>query len=221
MVRFENVSVSIGNKPILKNISFALQKGQKVALMGRSGSGKSTLLRSIAGFVAPSQGAIFINGQKVSEAGNILLPPHKRGVGMIFQDLALWPHMSVTQNVEFGLKIKGVPSHKRKEMVERFLDMVGLQGYGSRAIHQLSGGERQRVALARALILEPPLLLMDEPLSSLDEELKEELLETILTLQRQLGFTLLFVTHSSEEAKKIGMVWRLEGGKLYTQPAKS
>ena len=214
MVRFENVSVSIGNKPILKNISFALQQGQKVALMGRSGSGKSTLLRSIAGFVAPSQGAIFINGQKVSEAGNILLPPHKRGVGMIFQDLALWPHMSVTQNVEFGLKIKGVPSHKRKEMVERFLDMVGLQGYGSRAIHQLSGGERQRVALARALILEPPLLLMDEPLSSLDEELKEELLETILTLQRQLGFTLLFVTHSSEEAKKIGMVWRLEGGEL-------
>ncbi len=214
MVRFENVSVSIGNKPILKNISFALQQGQKVALMGRSGSGKSTLLRSIAGFVAPSQGAIFINGRKVSEAGTILLPPHKRGVGMIFQDLALWPHMSVTQNVEFGLKIKGVPSYKRKEMVERFLDMVGLQGYGSRAIHQLSGGERQRVALARALVLEPPLLLMDEPLSSLDEELKEELLETILTLQRQLGFTLLFVTHSSEEAKKIGMVWRLEGGEL-------
>ena len=221
MVRFENVSVSIGNKPILKNISFALRKGQKVALMGRSGSGKSTLLRSIAGFVAPSQGSIFINGQKVSEAGTILLPPHKRGVGMIFQDLALWPHMSVTQNVEFGLKIKGVPSHKRKEMVERFLDMVGLQGYGSRAIHQLSGGERQRVALARALILEPPLLLMDEPLSNLDEELKEELLETILTLQRQLGFTLLFVTHSSEEAKKIGTIWRLDEGKLYTQPAKS
>ncbi len=198
-----------------------LRKGQKVALMGRSGSGKSTLLRSIAGFVAPSQGSIFINGQKVSEAGTILLPPYKRGVGMIFQDLALWPHMSVAQNVACGLKIQGVPPQKRKEMVERFLDMVGLQGYGSRAIHQLSGGERQRVALARALILEPPLLLMDEPLSSLDEELKEELLETILTLQRQLGFTLLLVTHSSEEAKKIGTIWRLDEGKLYTQPAKS
>ena len=214
MVRFENVSIDIKNKPILKNISFSLQKGQKVALMGRSGSGKSTLLRSIAGFIPPTKGVIFINGQKASASDTIIIPPHERGVGMIFQDLALWPHMSVAQNVEFGLKIQGVPSYKRKERVAQFLDMVGLQGYGSRAIHQLSGGERQRVALARALILEPPLLLMDEPLSNLDEELKEELLEKILALQRELGFTLLFVTHSSEEAKKIGRIWRLEGGEF-------
>ncbi len=201
----------------MKNISFSLQKGQKVALMGRSGSGKSTLLRSIAGFIPPTKGVIFINGQKVSTPDTIIIPPHERGVGMIFQDLALWPHMSVVQNVEFGLKIQGVPPHKRKEMVEQFLDMVGLQGYGSRAIHQLSGGERQRVALARALILEPPLLLMDEPLSNLDEELKEELLEKILALQRELGFTLLFVTHSSKEAKKIGRIWRLEGREFRTK----
>lgn len=204
MVAFENVTLRYGERVILENFSLRVKKGERLVIFGPSGSGKTTILRMVAGFVAPERGEVSIAERPVSADGRILVPPEKRGVGMVFQDLALWPHMSVEENVGFGLMVRKVPKMERKRRVEEILKLVGLKGFGPKNPSDLSGGEQQRVALARALILEPEVLLMDEPLSSLDRPLAERLALEIVRLQARVGFTLLYVTHLEEEAAIIG-----------------
>jgi ABC-type sugar transport system ATPase subunit len=204
MIEFKNVSLKQQNQEILKDFNLHIKNHQRLVIVGASGSGKTTLLRLIAGFITPDSGEIFIDNKIVSKDKKILLPPHKREVGMVFQDLALWTHMSVEQNIEFGLKIQKMPKKQRREKVTEFLHLVGLDDYGKKRVDQLSGGEQQRVALARSLVLSPKILLMDEPLSSLDEELNLKLRAEIVRLQKELGFTLVYVTHNLAEAEEIG-----------------
>lgn len=162
------------------------------------------MLRLLAGFITPDQGSIEINEEVVAADGQNIIEPEKRHLGMVFQDLALWPHLTVKGNLEFGLKAQGVPAHQRNQKVADMLKLVHLDSYIDSKPAQLSGGQQQRVALARALILQPKALLMDEPLSSLDIELSQRLRKEILQLHQKIGFTLLYVTHNREEAFDIG-----------------
>ena len=203
MLEIKNLCFSYGENEILKDINLRVKKGERVILLGGSGSGKSTLLHLIAGFIAPSQGTIMIEGKVASSKDTIDMPPHKRGISMIFQDLALWPHMSVGENIEFGLKMQKMPKKQRDTKVEEYLKLVDLEGFENRAISQLSGGQMQRVAIARSLITSPKILLLDEPLSSLDEDLNKRLREMIVTLQSTLGFALIYVTHNQAEAREV------------------
>ncbi len=205
MKAIELISVSkrFGTKEVLKGFNLSIKAGERIAILGPSGCGKTTILRSIAGLEVPDSGEIKINGQTASRDGIILIPPEKRNIGMVFQDLALWPHMTVRGNLDFVLRARGFDAKERKERISQMLSMVNLQGFENRKISQLSGGEQQRVALARALVYEPSVVLMDEPLSSLDEELKIKLMEQILSLHKTLNFTLVYVTHSHGEAKHL------------------
>ena len=203
MIEVKELSFCYEEKIVLQNVTLFVKAGERLVLLGNSGSGKSTLLRLIAGFIAPTSGEILINNSLVSKNGNILTPPHKRGISMVFQDLALWNHMNVAQNIAFPLKMQKVPQIEQMQRVSEFLEIVSLKGYEERKIDELSGGEQQRVALARALINAPKVLLMDEPLSSLDEELNIRLRQEIVSLQERLGFTLVYVTHNKEEAAAI------------------
>ncbi|WP_395814844.1 ABC transporter ATP-binding protein [Devosia sp.] len=175
--------------------SLTVANGELVCLLGPSGSGKSTLLRMIGGFERPSSGQMLIDGDDISR-----LPPEKRPTGMVFQSHALWTHMNVFQNLAFGLKLRKRPKDEIRERVETVLDLVGLKGYGSRMTTQLSGGQQQRVALARSLVLEPKILLLDEPFASLDQHLRERLREEVRDIQQRLKITTLFVTHGQDEA---------------------
>ena len=177
--------------------SFALtvRDGELVCLLGPSGSGKSTLLRMVGGFESPTGGTMRIDGEDVTAA-----PPEKRPTGMVFQSHALWTHMNVFKNLAFGLKLRRLPAAEIKSRVEGILELVGLPGYGSRLTHQLSGGQQQRVALARSLVLEPKILLLDEPFASLDQHLRERLREEVRDIQQRLKITTLFVTHGQDEA---------------------
>ena len=204
MIELRNLSFSYEDNIILKDINLAVSNNERLVLLGSSGSGKTSLLRLIAGFIAPASGEILIDGDIVSKEGKLIVPPDKREVAMVFQDLALWPHMNVYENVAFGLKIRKVPKNIREEKVKEMLSLVGLSGYGKRRIEELSGGQQQRIALARALILSPKVLLMDEPLSSLDNTLNKKLRKEIIRLQKKFGFTLVYVTHNEEEAEEIG-----------------
>ena len=168
-------------------------------LFGPSGCGKTTVLRLLAGLEIPEQGAIRIDGRVVASAGKNLVPPEKRDLGMVFQDLALWPHMTVQQNLMFGLNARGILKREAHIRVREMLHRVGLEGRIDAKPHQLSGGEQQRVALARALVSRPSILLMDEPLSSLDDERKDAIVSDLLGLQSQFGFTLVYVTHDRVE----------------------
>lgn len=179
----------------LNRISLSVAQGQFVCLLGPSGCGKSTLLRIIAGLDTPSEGQILIDGQDI--AG---VPAHKRDFGMVFQSLALFPHLSVAENIAYPLAIRGVDKAKQEAEVERLLDLVHLPGMGGRAITQLSGGQRQRVAIARALVMTPRLFLLDEPMSALDAKLREVMQIEVKRLQRQLGVTSILVTHDQREA---------------------
>ena len=203
MIQFNKVSFAYTQTLVLNQIDLQIGAAERVVILGNSGSGKSSLLRLIAGFEAPLAGEILIDSQVVSRAGSIIVPPHQRGVSMVFQDLALWPHMSVAENIVFGLKIKKISSAQIKQKLEYLLHLVGLSGYAQKHTQQLSGGEQQRVALARAMALSPKILLMDEPLSSLDETLNKHLRKKIVLLQQQFGFTLVYVTHNTEEARQI------------------
>jgi len=203
MIEIKELSFSYEEKTVLQNITLFVKPSERLVLLGSSGSGKSTLLRLIAGLIAPTSGEIVIEKRVVSKDGKILIPPHKRGISMVFQDLALWNHMNVAQNIAFALKMKKVPKKEQMQRVSQFLEIVSLQGYEQRKIDELSGGEQQRVALARALVNAPKVLLMDEPLSSLDEELNVHLRQEIVSLQERLGFTLVYVTHNKEEAATI------------------
>jgi len=201
---FKSVSKSYGGRPAVSDFSLEIPGGERIVILGHSGCGKTSVLRLLAGFITPDKGSIEIGGQVVASDGESLKEPEKRNLGMVFQDVALWPHLTVKGNLEFGLKAQRVPVLQRKRKVLEMLKLVHMESHINFKPAQLSGGQQQRVALARALILQPKALLMDEPLCSLDVELSLRLRKEILKLQGQIGFTLLYVTHNHQEAFEIG-----------------
>lgn len=194
-VQFNNLSKHFGNVKAVDEVSLDINDGEFFAMLGPSGSGKTTCLRLIAGFERPTSGEINILGQSVKD-----VPPYRRNVNTVFQDYALFPHLSVSENVSYALKIKKIAKNIRRSEADKILEMVRLHGYGDRKPSELSGGQRQRVALARALINKPRILLLDEPLGALDLKLREEMQEELKLLQRSLGITFVFVTHDQGEA---------------------
>jgi iron(III) transport system ATP-binding protein len=202
-VEFKSVSKRYGSRIVVHDFSLEIAHGQRVVILGPSGCGKSTVLRLLAGLIFPDSGAISINGDFVSFNGRIIKQPEERNLGMVFQDLALWPHLSVKGNLEFGLKAQGLTRKERDERVLEILKLVRMNEHLKSRPNQLSGGEQQRIALARALVLYPKILLMDEPLSSLDFELNRIVRREIIRIQETLGLTLLYVTHNLDEAFEI------------------
>ena len=197
----ENLHLQYGDNPILKGVSMTLNPGEVVALLGASGSGKTTLLRSVAGLEQPSRGRIAIGDSMLfdSEAG-VDVPVEKRNLGLVFQSYALWPHRTVSENVAYGLKLRGMPASDVDQRVTQALTNLGLDTLAQRLPHQLSGGQQQRVAIARALVYNPPVVLMDEPLSNLDAKLREEARAWLRELIVRLGLSALVVTHDQTEA---------------------
>ena len=193
----EGISKTYGTLgvPAVNDVSLAVEQARFLTLLGPSGCGKTTLLRMIGGFIAPSLGRVRVRGQDVTQ-----LPPQKRPTAMVFQNYALFPHMTAATNVAFGLNVRRLPKVEVEERVRKALAVVNLSHVGERFPHQLSGGQQQRVALARALAIEPPVLLMDEPLGALDAKLREEMQYELSAIQRRLGITTLYVTHDQEEA---------------------
>jgi putative spermidine/putrescine transport system ATP-binding protein len=194
-VRIEAVSKRFGTFEALRNVHLDVKSGEFLTLLGPSGSGKTTLLMVLAGFVRPDAGHVLFGDKDV-----VRLPPHKRNIGMVFQNYALFPHMTVAQNVAYPLRIRNVSKLQREEKVKQILEMVQLDQFANRDIGKLSGGQRQRVALARAIVFEPGILLMDEPLSALDKNLRETMQIEIKRLHDQLGMTTISVTHDQREA---------------------
>ncbi|WP_200550973.1 ABC transporter ATP-binding protein [Kosakonia sp. LAM2021] len=199
-IRLQGISYAFGAHTVLNHIDLHIQPGSIVALLGPSGCGKSTLLRLLAGLSEPAEGEIWFGDRLVAKAG-WTLPPEARDIGMVFQDYALWPHMSVVQNVAFPLKMRNVPRAERELRVSQALERVGLAELAGRKPAGLSGGQQQRVALARAIVAEPSVLLFDEPLSNLDTALRESLCLEMARLLRQLGTTAVYVTHDHREAQ--------------------
>jgi iron(III) transport system ATP-binding protein len=197
-VQFENVALAYGSTVVLRDINLTIEPGEFFALLGPSGSGKSTLLRVLAGFAHPDSGRVRVDGNDISR-----VPPWERDIGMVFQNYALWPHMTVAQNVAFGLEERRLPRAEIERKAAAALQLVGLGQLGARRPSQLSGGQQQRVALARTIAIEPKVLLLDEPLSNLDAKLRVHMRGELLALQRKLGITTIFVTHDQEEALSI------------------
>jgi iron(III) transport system ATP-binding protein len=204
IIRVEGISKSYGSHQVHKDLTLSVEQGECFTLLGPSGCGKTVLLRLIAGFEAPDEGKIFIGGTPVTDpAGGVYVPPDSRGLGVVFQDYAVWPHMTVFDNVAYPLKITKLA---KKELAERVLEtiaLVGMKGLEKRLPSELSGGQQQRVALARALVGNPALMLLDEPLTNLDANLREEMRFEIKELQRRLNITVLYVTHDQEVALAI------------------
>src|SRR5438445_903679 len=194
-VRVEQVTKVFGAITAVDGVTLEVQKGEFFTLLGPSGSGKTTLLRIIAGLERPSRGRAFIGGTDVTD-----LPPNRRPTSTVFQDLALFPHMTVGQNVEYGLRLRGVKPVERRARAQAVLRLTDLDGLYDRDSTTLSGGQRQRVALSRALVIEPTVLLLDEPLTGLDEKLREQMQEELRNLQRKLGTTFIAVTHHQDGA---------------------
>jgi iron(III) transport system ATP-binding protein len=190
-----DIGLAYGSHQVLKGIDLRVEPGEFFALLGPSGSGKSTLLRLIAGFNQHNRGQLLVDGRDITG-----VPPHARNIGMVFQNYALWPHLSVYDNVAFGLVERKVARDEICRRVGAALDLVGLGAFAARRPNQLSGGQQQRVALARTVVIEPQVLLLDEPLSNLDKNLRVQMRQELLSLQRQLGITTIFVTHDQEEA---------------------
>jgi len=201
LVMLREVCKTYGDLVALDNVSLSIEQGQFVVLLGPSGSGKTTLLSILGGFTKPTSGQVVIAGEDVT-----MVPPARRPTVTVFQDYALFPHMSVRQNIGFGLAMRKVPRSERRRRVEEVLKTVGLEGLGDRHVHQLSGGQRQRVALARAVVVEPAVLLLDEPLGALDLKIRQQMQEELVELQRRLNTTFVHVTHDQEEAMNIGDV---------------
>ena len=195
LIRFENVTKKYGDFTAIGNLTLDIYEREFFALLGPSGCGKTTLMRMIAGFEEPTEGRVILAGQDL-----VGVPPYKRPVNMMFQSYALFPHMSVADNIAFGLKQAKMPKAERDERVKEMLKLVKLEKFGGRKPHQLSGGQRQRVALARSLALKPKVLLLDEPLGALDKKLREETQFELMDLQQSLGLTFIVVTHDQEEA---------------------
>jgi putative spermidine/putrescine transport system ATP-binding protein len=189
------LSKKFGDFHALSDVTFDLKKGEFLTMLGPSGSGKSTTLKIIAGFLAPDVGDVSVEGRSV-----VSTPPDKRNIGMVFQDYALFPHMTIAKNVGFPLECRRIPSAQRKRLVERMLEVVGLESMADRFPRQLSGGQQQRVALARALVFEPELVLLDEPMGALDKKLRQTMQFEIMRIVREVGATVISVTHDQEEA---------------------
>ncbi|MCS4534215.1 ABC transporter ATP-binding protein [Neisseria montereyensis] len=226
ILEVSQLNLSFDQKPVLKDFSFALNKGEIACLLGPSGCGKTTALRTIAGFEQPDSGKIILNGKTLSD-GLTFIPPHLRHVGMVFQDYALFPHLTAAQNIAFGIHKQSVD--KRQQRVKELLDLIELADYGERYPHQLSGGQQQRIALARALAPKPELILLDEPFSNLDADLRTQLSKEIRQLLKKENTSAILVTHDQHEAfaiaDKIGLMsaGRLNQWdtpyKLYHEPA--
>ena len=210
IISLRGLRVAYGTNEVLKGIDLAIAKGSFVALLGASGCGKTTLLRTLSGFTPSCGGSITVNGRDIHRD-----PPERRGMAMVFQSYALWSHMSVAQNMGYGLKLRRVPRDEIKRRVTDLLQMLGLPGYGDRSVTELSGGQRQRVALGRALAVDPQILLLDEPLSNLDARIRLQMRHEIRSIQRQLGVTAILVTHDREEAMVMAdQVVILDQGKI-------
>jgi thiamine transport system ATP-binding protein len=199
MLRAEDVTVSFDGRKALDSATLEVSSGETTTVLGPSGSGKTTLLRVVAGLQAPDRGRVLLGGEDLAGA-----PAHRRGIGLVFQDHALFPHRDVAGNVSFGLRMRGDAPAAIAERTAELLELVGLSGFGHRAVGTLSGGEQQRVALARALAPEPRLLLLDEPLGSLDRRLRDRLLEDLARLFDDLALTAVYVTHDQTEAFTLG-----------------
>lgn len=194
-IAVQDLCKSFGKLEVVSHVSFAIEEGELFTLLGPSGCGKTTLLRLIAGFNPPDGGQVLFDGRVVND-----LPPHERGIGMVFQNYALWPHMTVLENAAYGLKLRKQPAAEIAERIGAVLEKVRLSGLADRYPGQLSGGQQQRVALARALVLNPRILLLDEPLSNLDAKVRIQVRAEIRKLQKELGITTVYVTHDQEEA---------------------
>lgn len=218
MIRLDGLCKSYDRKsPIIRDASFDLPDGSALAILGPSGSGKTTLLRLIAGLELPDDGTIWRDGEVISEPG-WALAPHRRGMGFLFQSPALWPHMTVAQNIRFGLAGWARPAARQR--LEELLAQTGLEALSDRFPHQISGGEARRAALARALAPRPACLLMDEPLTHLDADLKQEMLALILSSAAAARASLVYVTHDPAEAEVVSVrVGRMEAGRLVFPPA--
>ncbi len=195
-LELDNISVGYSKEvSVLTDFSLSVEQGEFVSLLGPSGCGKTTTLRAIAGFLPIQEGKLLVNGKLYNS-----VPPNKRNIGFVFQNYALFPHLSVFENVAFGLRMRNISNDVIKEKVSKALSFVGLSGYEKRVPSQLSGGQQQRVAIARAIVIEPDLLLMDEPLSNLDAKLRIEMRTELARMQRELGITTIYVTHDQAEA---------------------
>lgn len=223
-VEFRDIGMSFAGKVAVENINLTIDQGAFLVLLGPSGGGKTTLLNILGGFLTPTHGQVFIDGEDVTA-----LPPAQRPTTTVFQDYALFPHMTVAGNVGFGLKMRGVARREQTARIEQALEMVGLGHMAKRRIHEMSGGQRQRIALARALVVEPAVLLLDEPLGALDMKLRRQMQEELKAIQQRVGTTFVHVTHDQEEAMAIAdsIVVMNEGAiedqgapeKIYLRPA--
>ena len=224
LISVEKVSHNFAGSPALREISLSIYSNSYTVLLGPSGSGKTTLLSVLGGFLQPNQGRIFLNGEDITAA-----PPAKRPTATVFQDYALFPHMTVEANVSFGLRMRRTPTAQRKQLTDTALNLVGLENFAQRRPHQLSGGQRQRVALARALVIEPKALLLDEPLGALDLALRRQMQDELRATQRRVGAAFVHVTHDQEEAMALAdQVVVMNAGiiedigppeRVYTRPA--
>ena len=195
LISLRGIRVDFDDKPVLKGIDLDIMDKEFITFLGPSGCGKTTTLRIIGGFIQPKEGDVFFGGVRIND-----LPPYKREVNTVFQRYALFPHLNVYENVEFGLKIAKVPEKERRQSVKEMLKLVGLSGYDRRHVNQLSGGQQQRVAIARALVNRPKVLLLDEPLGALDLKLRKEMQIELKRIQQALEITFIYVTHDQEEA---------------------
>ena len=198
MLRIQNISKSFGDNLVLNDLSFDVDSGSTLAILGPSGCGKSTLLKIISGLIEPDLGTIIDSGQDVTST-----PTHLRGIGFVFQDNQLFPHLDVTKNIEFGLKMAGWDKKRRQSRVAKMLETVGLTGFEKRTITDLSGGEAKRVALARSLAPAPKVLLLDEPLTNLDEDLHDQLMLDLKVILKESNTTTVLVTHDKVEAQAL------------------
>jgi len=214
-LKLTDVTKRFGDRTVVDRVSLEAGEGETIALLGASGCGKTTLLRLIAGLETPEQGELWIAGQQVADGGRNLVPARQRGIGFVFQDLALWPHLTVAGNLAFVLASARVPKSEHNERIAEMLRLTRIEGHANDYPAKLSGGEQQRAALARALVGRPRLLLLDEPLSSLDADLKADLLSELERLQRTLAITTVYVTHDRAEATALAhRVVRMANGRI-------
>ena len=210
-VELRHICKSYPGVRALDDVDLVIESGELFTLLGPSGCGKTTLLRTVAGFIHQDSGEVVVGGQRIDD-----MPAHRRNIGLVFQDYAIFPHMTVSDNVAFGLRNRRRPRLEIAERVTRALELVRLGGHAARLPHQLSGGQQQRVGLARAVVIEPQILLMDEPLSNLDAKLRVELRDDIRDLQHSLGITTIYVTHDQEEALVISdRICVMQGGRVH------
>lgn len=206
----KQISHSYDTEKVLDQVNITIEEGEFFTLLGPSGCGKTTLLRILAGFIDPTEGTIFIGEKDITK-----IPPEKRNMGVVFQNYALFPNLTVRENIAYGLKVRKLPKKTIQEKCDYYMELAGLTEYENRRIHELSGGQQQRVAIARALVLEPQMLLLDEPMSNLDVALRVKMREEIRAIQKKIGITTLFITHDQQEALAVSdKIAVMKGGKV-------